>query len=85
MEKEGERIVRTWWNYRRAKRKFPDSDDEAYFIVEAYYTDGILTGITAEEMAPWGESEDELQMSYKMMREAFDKPVIDYDTREEIK
>lgn len=85
MEKEGERIVRTWWNYRRAKRKFPDSDDEAYFIVEAYYTDGKIDSITVDEMGPWGENEDELLSNFEMMAEAFGKPVLDYDTREEIK
>jgi hypothetical protein len=57
----------------------------AYFIVEAYYTDGKIDMITVDEMAPWGENEKELKDNYKMMREAFDKPVIDYDTREEIK
>ena len=74
--------MRTWWNYRRARRN--DGDSEAYFIVEAYYTDGVLDMITTGEMKPWGESEDELLMNFKMMAKAFDKPVIDYDTREEI-
>ena len=76
--------MRTWWNYRRARRKYPDSDYETFFIVEAYYTDGVLDSITGEEASPWGESEDQLMKDFEMMALAFTKPVIDYDTREEI-
>ena len=87
MEKENEEEGMMWWNYRRARKihKGGFKDDVSYFIVEAYYTDGKVDMITEKEMAPWGENEAELLDDFEAMAEAFGKPVLDYDTREEIK
>ena len=84
MEKESE-VKEMWWNYRRVRKTYPGKDDVSYFIVEAYYTDGKVDMITEKEMAPWGENEAELLDDFEAMAEAFGKPVLDYDTREEIK
>lgn len=84
MEKENEEEGMMWWNYRRVRKTIPGTKDVSYFIVEAYYTDGKVDMITEKEMAPWGENEAELLDDFEAMAEAFGKPVLDYDTREEI-
>ena len=84
MEKENEK-GEMWWNYRRVRKTYPGKDIVSYFIVEAYYTDGKVDMITVDEMGPWGENEAELLDDFEAMAEAFGKPVLDYDTREEIK
>ena len=65
------------WNFRVVRR------EGEYAIHEAYNMDGKIY-ITENPVSVWGEDMDELKLTLDTMGEALDKPVINYDTREEI-
>ena len=82
------------WNYRAAKKRLTvdilkdevtgevvDSYSENQFgICEVYYNDeGKVTSTTERFIEPYGETLEELKANFNMMKEAFDKPVIDLD------
>lgn len=82
------------WNYRVAKKRLTvdilkdevtgevvDSYSEDQFgICEVYYNDkGDITFTSENFIEPYGETLEELKTSFNMMKEAFDKPVIDLD------
>ena len=82
------------WNYRAAKKRLTvdilkdevtgevvDSYSENQFgICEVYYNDeGKVTSTTERFIEPYGETLEDLKANFNMMKEAFDKPVIDLD------
>ena len=82
------------WNYRVAKKcltvdilkdevtgEVVDSYSENQFgICEVYYNDeGKVTSTTERFIEPYGETLEDLKANFNMMKEAFDKPVIDLD------
>ena len=76
------------WNYRVACKKLEvkidlsnDVYEESCFgIVETYYNDeGEITFISENFQEPYGETLEDLKTGFNMMKEAFDKPVIDLD------
>jgi len=77
------------WNHRvvrRTWRKGEVDEEKEYAIHEAYYgrdDDGGIS-ITADHKAPYGETVEELRETLQRMLRALDRPVLDYDTREEI-
>jgi len=68
------------WNYRIFRHKSQKGDCEFFTIHECYYgEDGKPNGWTVKEMAPYSESVKGLKdVVLRMMKEAFDKPVLDY-------
>ena len=77
------------WNYRVVRRSFDDSyggSVEQYYIHEAYYNDGESKphAITKDCIAPIGETPEELGMELLHMLASIKKPVLDYETREEL-
>ena len=83
------------WNYRAAKKRLTvdilkdevtgevvDSySEDSFGICEVYYNDeGKITSTTERFIEPYGETLEDLKTSFNMMKEAFDKPVIDLDT-----
>ena len=85
------------WNYRVGFRtvSYPVVDDKdynlvvdtleetQYGVVETYYNDENEIAFTsAEFQAPYGETLEELKSSFEMMKEAFDKPVLDLNNIE---
>jgi hypothetical protein len=78
-----------YWNHRVVRRTYDrgkSSQEVLYSIHEAYYgIDGdINPAITVEPVAPCGESVEVLREDLRWMLRALDKPVLDYETREEI-
>ena len=82
------------WNYRAAKKRLTvdilkdevtgevvDSYSENQFgICEVYYNDkGDITFTSENFIEPYGETLEELKTTFNMMKEAFDKEVIDLD------
>lgn len=67
------------WEYRVYKDHDPFGGDY-YYIGEFYYNP---TG-TSEPVLPQGETVDELKDDMALMMRAFDKPVIDFKTGEEL-
>lgn len=82
------------WNYRVGFRSVSysvvDDDDYSkvidtleetqYGIVETYYNDKGEIAFTSEDFQePYGETLEDLKTNFNMMKEAFDKPVIDLD------
>ena len=64
----------TTWNYRVVER------DDTFAIYEAYYDDaGTVISITAEPVAPLGESLEELRADLEHYRRALDAPVLRYE------
>lgn len=64
------------WNYRIIRHTDTITREEYYELIECYYNDdGSLMGYT-EYPSPDGGTVEELQESYKMMAEAFTKPVL---------
>lgn len=64
------------FNYRVVKKIWP-GDTETYRIHEVYYDkNGIVDGWSAEPIAPYGETKDELMVDWDMMKAAFYKPVL---------
>ena len=67
------------WNHRIVKR----GDD--YGIHEVYYDDdGEVEGLTADAISLVSEDVMELRNDWLMIASALFKPVIDYDTQQEI-
>jgi len=73
------------WNYRIVRKKY--GNEFQFGIHEAFYKDKQKKpyAITEGPMEPTGETLEELKKDYKQMAEAFKYPVLDYDTRKEIK
>ena len=72
------------WNH-RVVRHSPEEGDIYYGIHEVYYDDeGNVLFLTESPVEVWGEDVDDLIKGYTNMSKAFDKPVIDFNTREEI-
>lgn len=76
------------WNYRVACKKLEvkidlsnDVYEESCFgIVETYYNDeGEITFISESFQEPYGETLEDLKTNFNLMKEAFDKEVIDLD------
>ncbi len=66
------------WNYRIMKRKIDHSTYE-FGIYEVYYDDnGIIKGCTENSLTPTTESLDDLKFELELMKEAFDKEVLDF-------
>lgn len=73
------------WNHRVIKRETTyrrgESDEIteiAFGIVEAYYDDaGKLNGYTEDDIAPYGETLEELRENLQRMLKALDKEVLD--------
>ena len=74
------------WNHRVVRRVYPGALDGevAYQIHEAYYGLEDKLVITKEPDHPQGETLAELRKDLERMLRALDKPVLDYETREEI-
>lgn len=67
------------WNYRVVKNGIE------FGIYEVYYDgDAQIMFLSEFPEVAYGETLDELLSDYARMAEAFKKPVIDYDTLEEI-
>ncbi len=74
----------SYWNY-RVVRHSPEQGEIYYGIHEVYYNeDGSIWVLTESPVDVHGEYVEDLKEGYFNMQEAFDKPVIDFDTREEI-
>ena len=86
-----------YWNYRVGFRKecysIVDNNDHSkvvdvleencYGIVECYYNEkGGVKFTTKRFIEPYGETLEELKSSFEMMKEAFDKSVLDLDNIE---
>lgn len=79
------------WNHRVVRTVYkPGTPQEQvwYDIHEAHYeVKGESSGkcsITVGAIAPYGENIQELRETLQLMLAALDKPVLDYETREEI-
>ena|SRR2546421_10836271 len=78
------------WNHRVVRRVYHHGkqDEVVYSIHEAHYREeGKGSGpcdITMNPTDVSGESVDDLKWTLEHMLKALDKPVLDYDTREEI-
>ena len=74
------------WNYRVVRRVFKSKrgeDEVTHFIHEAYYShDGKQISITKDPVVVSG---DDLGWVLDRMQRALSRPVIDYDTLEEVK
>ena len=67
------------WNYRIIKKE--SGDDCCYAIHEVFYDiKGIARSCTTAPVFPLGETETELTETFNMYTQAFDKPVLDYET-----
>jgi len=72
------------WNY-RVLRNFNDDGTFYYQIHETYYdTDGKIMCYSDDGIKPYGETVPELKDDLLYMIKALDKPVLDYETLEEI-
>lgn len=71
------------WNHRVIRRKveLPNGESELIFGVHEVYYDkhGKPTALTAEDVAPMGETLEELQDELIMFVEATSKPVLNYE------
>jgi len=62
------------WNYRVVNK------NGCFGIHEVFFGDNKKIGATTEDpIEPFGETETELKDHYKLMGEAFNAPVINYD------
>lgn len=64
------------WNYRVAEETH--GGVKVYTIREFYYI-GDKTGWTATDIAPYGETPEELKTDLERMLQAFDLPVVNID------
>lgn len=70
------------WNYRVLRHI---NEGEEYFSIhEVFYADGKAEMHTAEAADPFGEDIEELKEDYRLMGLAFEKPVLDEGTLEEV-
>ena len=67
------------WNYRVVRHTDP-SGREWYAFHEVYYRDGKIATITEEPICPSAETIEELKADFERMKEAFDKPVLDFNS-----
>jgi hypothetical protein len=73
------------WNYRVVRVKYPrpkslgdDELEEGFGIREVYYNDDeTIYAMSKEDMAPYGETVEELKDNLEQMKEAFNAPVLD--------
>lgn len=72
------------WNYRIIRRIDPATGEIGYSIHEAYYNKaGEIYSITAEPVAPFGESSEELLADLEnMLKDAKSQSVLDWDCLE---
>jgi hypothetical protein len=69
-----------YWQYRVIRQKLLNGD-LVYGIHEAYLEEGdSVKWISTEPCSPFGESLEELKKDHEMMMDAFNKPIIDYDS-----
>lgn len=71
------------WNYRVLRQVEDHHGQEHVFfgIHEVYYDEsGRPTTCTMEQIAPFGETLDELRADVEMIAKALDLPVLDYDS-----
>ena len=79
------------WNHRVVRWVYKDGaggEEIGYCVHEAFYGldgDGDKPSITVEPDYPWGETVEELREDLQRMLRSLDAPVLDYETREEIK
>ncbi len=66
------------WNHRVVRH---EGDDGPYFQIHGVYydKDGEPNSITANAVAPFGESPEELKREIQLMLAACGKPVINYE------
>jgi len=73
------------WNYRVVRKQNPhfgqeDEPDHYYGIHEVYYDkNGNPSTVSVESQAPFGESRNELWIVLDKFREAFTKPILDFE------
>ena len=73
------------WNYRVMSHFDADMDEHYFEIHEVYYNDlEEVINWGEESSCPFGEDASSLQKTVKMMNDAFNKPVLDYETGKEI-
>lgn len=73
------------WNYRVVRQPMSQPNTFNYAIHEVYCgEDGNINFISECGETAYGETLDELLSDYARMAEAFKKPVIDFNTLEEI-
>ena len=67
------------WNYRVLKH-VTEGEEEYYRIHEVYYEDdGEISSCSKKPRTPYGDTVEELQEEFKLMKAAFDKPAISYE------
>lgn len=67
------------WNYRVFRHKSKGSNYEWLAIHECYYDDdGNENGHTMNGVSLVGDDLEELKSVHAMMREAFEKPILEY-------
>jgi hypothetical protein len=60
-----------------------DYTEDYYQVHEVYYnSSGAITSITENAVAAYGDSENELGSVFNMMKQAFEKPTLDFDNIE---
>jgi len=71
------------WEYRVMRRFYPglEDEDQYSYTIHEYYD---MHGWTKDAMEPQGNTLAELKADYGFMGKAFDKPVLDYETGEEV-
>ena len=67
------------WNHRVIRRVWEDLGEVTFCIHEVYYDEGKPTSCTKTLVAPIGSSIEELEQDMKYFREAFNKPVLNYE------
>lgn len=70
------------WNYRVLRHC--DEFDKYYTIHEMYYQDGKPESHAEVAMSPLGDTFADLKGDFTMLAQAFDKPVLDAETYEEV-
>jgi hypothetical protein len=71
------------WNYRVVRHVGADSN-QSYAFHEVYYRDEVVQTISEESVCPSAETIEELMADFERMKEAFDKPVLDFETLQPI-
>lgn len=76
------------WNHRVVRRTYPNThmdDSIVYEIHECYYReDGTIEGLTQEPIRIVEESMDDLRKTIQRLTQCLEKPIIDYDTLQEL-
>jgi len=68
------------WQYRGMRKQFPNGAF-SFGIYEYYESIGKSgPGWTKDALGPFGETWAALRRDYKLMAEAFDLPILDYET-----